>query len=73
MHEFPNRIIYCDVQCHNYIFTARLLHGFDELFGLHVVMNINERKYALLLAESLRRTSYNVVRHDPSCCVEIDG
>jgi hypothetical protein len=53
MHEFPNRIIYCDVQCHNYTFTARLFHGLDELFGLHVVMNINEKKYALLLAESL--------------------
>jgi hypothetical protein len=41
MHDIPNIIINCDVQCHNYMFTARLLHGLDELFGLHVVMNIN--------------------------------
>jgi hypothetical protein len=66
MHEFPNRIIFtvtCCVQCRNYMLTARLLHGLVELFGLHVVMNINEKKYALLLAQSLRRrtTSYDMI------------
>jgi hypothetical protein len=40
---------------HQVMFTARLLHGLDELFGLHVVMNNNESSHALLLAESLRR------------------
>jgi hypothetical protein len=53
MHDFPNTIIYYDVQCHNYMFTSRLLHDLDELSGLHVVMIINEKKCGLLLAESL--------------------
>jgi hypothetical protein len=50
------------------MFTARLPHGPDELFGLDVVMNINEKKYALLLAESLRRrtTSYDMIRRTAS-------
>jgi hypothetical protein len=52
--NFLIEYIYCDVQCHNYMFTAKLFHGLDELFGFHVEMNINEKKYALLLAESLR-------------------
>jgi hypothetical protein len=30
------------------MFTARLLHGLDELSELHVVMNTNEKKYGLL-------------------------
>jgi hypothetical protein len=49
------------------MFTARLLHGLDELFGLHVVMNIN-KKYVLLLAESLRlcTTLYEMIRRAAS-------
>jgi hypothetical protein len=43
--------------------------------SLCTVMNINEEKYGLPLAESLRcrTTSYDVVRHDPSSCVGVDG
>jgi hypothetical protein len=44
-----------------------LILGFDQLFGHHVVITINE-KYGLLLAESLRRrtTSYDMFRRAAS-------
>jgi hypothetical protein len=40
-----------------------LFHRLDQHLRLHVVMNIHE-KYGL--------NHCDVVRHDPSCCVEID-
>jgi hypothetical protein len=62
MHDFPDRIIYCDTQCHNNTFTARLLHGLDELFGLHFVMNIDEKKYGPGAIGRVTATSCDVIR-----------
>jgi hypothetical protein len=49
-----------------------LFHRLDQLLRLRVVMNINE-KYGLLFIGRITATSHDVVRHDPSCRVEIDG
>jgi hypothetical protein len=43
-----------------------LFHCLDQLFRLRVVMNINEKKYGVPEVESLRRTSYDMIRRAAS-------